>query len=311
MLRKYLILLGATAAAVFLIPRGYKAVFGIPAASCAVDSFTVTLTETDETLTLSPEDYVAGCLFAQIPLDYHIEALKAQAVAAHTYGLRLLRDGKSLTDSAENCQPFFTESKAMEYYGEDYGKYAEIVREAARFGASHVLLYDGQPIYSLYHSVSAGKTQSAKSVWNVDFPYLQPVESPWDKTYGNYLAENQFTTEMMRVKFLHYDRSITMPVDYSLWFGDAKTDDIGYVISMRAGNRTLSGGQLWQIMGLRSTAFEISYNGTVFTVTTKGFGHGVGLSQYGAEQKAQSGENAEEILTYYYTGVKLAECRKS
>lgn len=306
-MKNRIIILGVTIALVFTVPLGYKAVFGGLGKSFSVEAITVTLTEREEKVTLTPEEYVAGCLYAQIPLNYHIEALKAQAVCAYTYALRLIKDGQELTDSGESCQPYFTPEAAREYYGEDYEKYAEKVAEAASYGASHVILYDNQPIYSLYHSVSAGKTQSAQNVWGVDFPYLQPVESPWDESYGNFLTENQFTTEMMRVKFLHYDRSITMPVDYSLWFQNSQTDQSGYVISMQAGNQTLSGGDLWRIMGIRSTAFEISYNGMAFVVTTKGYGHGVGLSQYGADQKAQCGDTAEEILTYYFTGVTVAK----
>ena len=307
-MKKLLILIAVATAAVFLVPRGYKAVFGgLYGAGCGTDAITLTLTDTGETVTLSAEEYVRGCLYAQIPLDYHTEALKAQAAAAYTYAVRLIKDGQPITDSGESCQPFFTEEKAREYYGGDYDRYADKVAEAASYGASRLILYDNQPVYSLYHSVSAGKTQSARSVWNVDFPYLQAVESPWDGAYGNFLTENQFTTEMMRVKFLQYDRSITMPVDYSLWFTNSRTDESGYVISMQAGNRTLSGGELWRIMGLRSAAFEINYDGMVFTVTTKGYGHGVGLSQYGADQMARCGSTAEEILTYYYTGVKVAE----
>lgn len=273
------------------------------------------LTDTGEITEISMEDYVTGCLFAQIPVDYEEEALKAQAVCAYTYALRIIRNNKDnpagapenadISDSGALYQPYFTEEKAREYYGSDYDKYIEKVKNAAKFGVGHVITYENQPIYAVYHSVSTGDTNSALYVWGIDLPYLVSVPSPPDKEYHNYLCTNEMTTESVRAALLRYSRDIAMPIDYSEWFTENNTNEKGYVISVKVGDKTLSGGEVWRIFGLRSTAFSVSFNGNVFTFTTKGYGHGAGMSQYGANEMARSGKDWEEILRYYYTGVKI------
>lgn len=276
-------------------------------------SFLLRFEETGEVVEIAAVDYVIGCLFAQIPVSYHEEALRAQAVAAYTYALRTVRNnalyptaemkGVDLTDSKVTCQAYFTEAEARAYYGADYDAYYDKVRGAAEYGAGHWLSYGGEPIYSVYHSVSSGQTNGAYSVWGRNFPYLQSVPSAWDSSHVNFLCSNEMTVESMRVRLLEYSRSINMPIDYGLWFTEVNANEGGYVETVRIGDTTVSGGDAWRIFNLRSTAFEVTYDGSVFTFVTKGYGHGVGLSQYGANYMAESGYTAREILEYYYTDV--------
>lgn len=307
-MKKYLIMLTVVAIVVFGAPSGINAVLSVISPSPGgAESIELLLEESEETLTLTPQEYLVGCLFAQIAIGYEQAALEAQAVAAYTYALRLLKDGKTLSDSSSTCQPFFTEAHAREHYGEEYDVYLPKVQKAAEYGATHVITYENDYIYAVYHSVSSGRTNRAYYIWGVDFPYLQPVDSEWDKEYINFEAENEIATDSMRVMLLHYSRELTVPVDYSLWFSEANIDEYGYVLTMKMGGETLCGGDFWRIFNLRSTAFEISFNGTVFNVATKGVGHGAGLSQYGANKLAEQGKTAEEILEYYYTGVEIVE----
>ncbi len=270
------------------------------------ENFSVYITETKEILTLTAEEYLLGCLSAQIPLDYEQEALNAQASAAMTYALRLISDGVSapegadLSDDSKLFQPYFTNEKCLEIYGDSYSQYLPALKKAAEYGASHIITYKNEPIYALYHSVSAGKTRSAYGVWGRDFPYLQPVESKWDESYINFECRNEMTAEQARICLVKYKEGIETPADYGKWFSEFNANEDGYVISARIGENLLSGGDMWRIFGLRSTAFRVEYLNGIFTFITKGYGHGAGLSQYGANEMAKEGRTAKEILKYYY-----------
>ncbi len=272
-------------------------------------------TQTNEVVTLSARDYVKGCLLAQIPINYSPEALKAQAVCAYTYALRFISEnekadvkqveGADISDSPSLCQPYFSEAEARALYGTDYDLYIDNINAAADFGAAHILTYHGEPIYSVYHSVSAGVTCTADTVWGFSLPYLQPAASPWDKEYINFICKNEMTEEVVRQKLIAAYPDADVPVDFAKWFSETERDENGYVRSVRLGGLRLSGGDMWRIFGLRSTAFDISYSSGIFTFTTAGYGHGAGLSQYGAEALAKKGFAAEDILRYYFSGVKI------
>jgi len=284
------------------------------------ETISLLLTESGETIELSVEEYLVGALFAQIPVAYHEQALKAQAIAAHTYLLRLLLNRLELKESQENqgqhlitddpatCQPFFTLERAREHHGEAFDEHIAKVRRAARYAAGRVILHDGEPIYAVYHSISAGVTNTAYSVWGRDFPYLRSVESSWDREHPDFLSVNEMTAETIRLAMFDYNRAASMPIDYALWFTNPILNEFGYVISVAAGENLLSGGDMWRIFRLRSTAFEISFrDGGIFSITTRGFGHGAGLSQFGADVLARRGFSYYEILNHYYTGVSISQ----
>lgn len=276
----------------------------------APQNFCIYLTEEARTITLTAEEYLVGCLAAQIPLDYEQEALNAQAAAAMTYAVRLKEDLKSnpadipeeadLSDSSKVCQPYFTPEKCIEIYGESYEEYLPALKTAAEYGAKHLITYENQPIYAVYHSVSAGRTSSATGIWGREFDYLQPAESRWDKEYINYECRNEMTVEQARLRLVDYKSDIITPADYSKWFSEINANEDGYVISVKIGENLFTGGDIWRIFGLRSTAFKVEYTDGIFTFITKGYGHGAGLSQYGANEMAKRGSTAEEILYHYY-----------
>lgn len=304
-MKKYIIMGIILIGALLLLPRAFNAVFGKSFPGKSVEELTLTLVESGEEITLTAEEYVTGCLFAQIDVTYEMEALKAQAVAAYTYALRLMSDGNQLSDSTAFCQPCFTPEKAREYYGNSYEEYLPKVKEAAAYGASHALYYDNRPIYSVYHSVSAGVTARPEYIWGISLPYLTRVDCPADMNYLHFDTRNDITPEDMRIKLLAYDGTLDMPLDYSLWFTEINRDENGYVMSAQVGDKILSGGDLWRLLGLRSTCFDISWNGMAFTVIAKGYGHCAGMSQYTANVMAKNGCSAEEILEYFYVGAAL------
>ena len=304
-MKKYIVMAIILISAVLLLPRAFNSVFAGKFPADSVKEFDLTLVESGEEITLTAEEYLVGCLFAQIDVSYELEALKAQAVAAYTYALRLVSDGNQLSDSTSLCQPYFTTEKAMEYYGDSYSEYLPKIKEAAAYGAAHALYYDNKPIYSVYHSVSAGVTARPEYIWGINLPYLERVDCPKDKSYPHFQTRNEISLEDMRVKLLAYDGTLDMPLDYSLWFTEIIKDENGYVMSANVGDKVLSGGDLWRLLGLRSTCFDISWSGMAFTVTAQGYGHGAGMSQYTANALAKEGVKAEEILGYFYGGADL------
>ena len=305
-MKKYLAMVLILGALALCVPKLFGLVFGGSFPGKGKEEFTLTLLDSGSVITVSAEEYLTGCLFAQIDVSYEEEALKAQASASYTYALRLCAEGRELNDSSSLCQPYFTPAKAKEYYGDSYEEYLPKVKEAARYGAAHGIYYENKPIYSVYCSVSAGATAHPDYIWDKSFSYLPRVECPWDREYKYFRTENEITADDVRERLLRYDPNMEMPLDYSLWFSDTVRDEYGYVISAKVGGKTLSGGDLWRILKIRSTAFEISWNKMSFTVTTYGYGHGAGLSQYSANEMAKEGKTAKEILEYFYPGCNIA-----
>ncbi len=296
------------AAATFLMPLFLTKAYTAETAEIS-ETVNVYIEETQEIRTLTWEEYLTGCLAAQIPLDYEQEALNAQAAAAMTYGQRLIADlsgsdkipvGADLSDSSSLCQPYYTPEKCSEIYGGSYNDYLPALESAAAYGVNHIITYENMPIYAVYHSVSAGMTNTAESVWGRSFDYLKSVDSSFDRSYINYACRNEMTAEQARVCLVNYKEGIETPADYSRWFSEFNADENGYVISVKIGDNIFSGGDIWRIFGLRSTAFTVEYENGIFTFVTRGYGHGAGLSQFGANEMAKQGKTAEEILRHYY-----------
>jgi len=314
-MRDYIIIAVIFAALLFATPAVFAVIYDetktTSPAEAPIDfdfpeKISLLLTDSDEVTELSIEEYLIGCLFAQIPVTYHEQALKAQAIAAHTYLLRLILDGVEISDDPTVFQPYFSEEKSREHYGDEYEKHLKKIKAAAQYGAQRVIVFNGEPIYAVYHSISAGVTNTAQSVWGRDLAYLKSVESSWDREHPDFLCINEITAETIRMTVFYHNRTASMPVDYSLWFTETAKNDFGYVISIKLGESLFSGGDMWRLFNLRSTSFDITHkNGEIFVIESRGFGHGAGLSQYGADVLGRRGFSYEEIIKHYYTGVSL------
>ncbi len=268
-------------------------------------------TESGDIAEITAEEYIEGCLAAQIPINYSTEALRAQACASATFALRLMAELKDsgklpenadISDDRRICQPYLDGNERLGVYGEEYEKYERDLKNAARYGVTHTITYDGEPVYAVYHSVSAGGTCPSEYIWGQAFPYLRRADSREDIESPNFECTNEIKAETIRSALAHYDGSLDIPVDPARWFTDMNSDENGYVISVNIGKNTFSGGDLWRILGLRSPSFTVKYADGIFTFTTRGSGHGAGLSQYGAESMARAGHTAEEIILHYYGG---------
>ena len=265
--------------------------------------------ETVREMTLG--EYLVGVVRAEMPAPFPREALKAQAVAARTYTLYKINTGGSHGDTADICtdstccQAYIAEERARANWGDEADAYEKKVEEAVTGTDGQVMLYGGQPILAVFHSSSAGQTKSAGTVWTEDLPYLRSVASPEGEEVPNYYSRVEFSTAEFREKFLAACPEADLSGDESRWVGEVKRTEGSNVESITIGGVAVRGSRVRTIFGLRSASFDLEIGGgkAVFYVT--GYGHGVGMSQYGANAMAKEGKTWREILLHYYTGVTI------
>ncbi len=266
----------------------------------------VRLTETQETITLSLEDYIFGVVAAEMPALYETEALKAQAVAAYTYFLvQKPENGDKdydITDNFAIDQAFITKEKAREKWGDGADEYENRILSAVRSVLYKKVTYNGSAASTVYHAISYGVTEPASEVWGGDYPYLVSVDSSWDKLSDKYLVDTVFTAEEIKTAL----SSLAEISDTSVnCIGNITRTAAGGVKTIEVAGKSLTGSQLRSALGLRSANFEVSFSEGRYTFTTYGYGHSIGMSQYGAHYMAMQGKNYEEILLHYYSGCKI------
>lgn len=257
----------------------------------------------DQTVVNMPlEDYVFSVVLREMPADFELEALKAQAVVARTYTLRHISKPKH--NNAQVC----TESSCCQGYW-DPAEYLlnggtednlNKVRNAVEETSGEILIYDGKPIDATYFSCSGGMTEDAAAVWGDDVPYLKATASPGEERASYYVE-----TVRMGVTDLTDKLGITLQKKSQFTIGNIHYTPGGGVATVDICGQNYTGIQLRKKLGLRSTAFVISVVGDRITITTKGFGHRVGMSQYGADAMAIGGADYVDILLHYYFGVEL------
>lgn len=249
------------------------------------------------------DSYLVGVVLAEMPASFEAEALKAQAVVARTYARKAyVYGGKhgdhSICTRSVCCQAY----KSEEDYLADGGKQESVdkVRAAVAATSGYVLTYEGVLIEATYFSCSGGSTEDAAAVWGTDFPYLQAVSSPGEEDAAYYTDTVTFTGEQFR-KLVE----TALSGSPETWFGDVTYTAGGSVATMVIGEETYTGTQLRSLLGLRSAAFTVEADKQSVTITTRGFGHRVGMSQYGADAMAVQGSSYAEILAHYYKGTVL------
>ena len=249
------------------------------------------------------DEYLVGVVLAEMPADFDSEALRAQAVVARTYTRKRMEkskhDGAAVCMDPGCCQGW----RSTEDYLAEGGRQASVdkVRRAVADTDGAVLCYDGKLIDATYFSCSGGSTEDAVAVWGQDVPYLQAVESPGEEEAPRYSDSVTFTAAELADRLGIENRG-----DPAEWFTEFAYTDGGGVESLSVRGRRFTGTQLRSKLGLRSTAFDLEVSGKTITITTRGFGHRVGMSQYGAQALAESGAGFEDILSHYYTGAELA-----
>ena len=247
-------------------------------------------------INLELEEYVLGVVGAEMPASFNIEALKAQTILARTYALKSIKNGKKLTDTV-STQAYKDNSELQKLWKNDYTKYYEKIKKAVNETKGKVILYNNEYIDAVYHSTSNGKTENSKNVWKNSLPYLVSVDSSWDKNVKSYKKETIFEiNEFCNILKLDVEEPITYEIIHN---------ETGRVRQITINNKTFSGTEFRNLLKLRSADFEMEINDEKVKVTTYGYGHGVGMSQYGANEMAKQGYSYIQILKHYYTGVVI------
>lgn len=258
---------------------------------------------------LDMKTYLTGVLLAEMPVDFSEEALKAQAVVSRTYALRRNALGNKHPQGAV-C----TESSCCQAYRaiEDFlskGGTEEMLKKiskAVEFTDNQVLTYNGALIEATYFSCSGGRTEDAVAVWGTEIPYLQAVDSPGEESATHFVDTVEFNAAEFASLLGIYSQGPA-----SNWLGAVTYTDGGGVETMVIGGKTLAGTEIRQKLGLRSTVFSMYATEDKIHISTRGFGHRVGMSQYGAEAMAVRGSDYQEILSHYYPGTQLTACTRN
>ena len=274
------------------------------------DMHTVTvLTEQGET-SLGMTEYLLGVVAAEMPASFEREALKAQAVAARSYALHCMNRGKhnggKLCTSSGCCQAYLSDSQMRLRWGTGYEKYRRKILDAVKATEGEYLDYRGAPAEAVFHSSSAPVTESSENIWSY-VPYLVSVPSPERaENVPDYISYVRLSPEELKNAVLSAHPEAVFPEDMTRWIGELRRDSSGRVESLALGGAQLSGRELRNMFLLRSTAFVPEYENGDFLFTVVGFGHGVGMSQYGANVMAQNGADYASILAHYYPGTTLS-----
>lgn len=269
----------------------------------------VTVLHEGEVLDMDALSYLTGVVAAEMPASFPAEALKAQAVAARTYtayctAAKRHSEAQICTYSG-CCQAWMSEAQQKERWGADYEKYSAVVRRAVEDTANERLVYQGQPVFAAFHSSSMGATENSGQIWN-HTPYLVSVSSP--ETPEN-LPQLISHVTVAALDFRDTLLSVCPQADLSgppeSWVGESLRCESGRVDTVMIGAQPVEATKLRQLFSLRSTNFLLDYDGTNFVFTVAGFGHGVGMSQYGAKLMAENGAAYTLILAHYYPGTSL------
>lgn len=247
----------------------------------------------------SIDEYIVSVVAAEMPALFETEALKAQAVAARTYAIYHNFE----IDSYENIgQAYISEEQRKTLWGDKFTEYEAKVRKAVFDTAGEILVYDGKEINAVFHSMSAGMTESGKNAWSVDLAYLQTVDSPLEEGLSGFVSEKTVTLPVFldicaneRTDFIFEPSKITV----------RERSNAGYVLIAEIGNQSFTGAELRRMFNLKSSCFDISYGEGELVFTVKGYGHGAGMSQNGANEMAKNGALYTDILLHYYTGVEV------
>lgn len=271
-------------------------------------------TARNEVEELNIDEYLYGVVSAEMPAQYDIEALKAQAIVARTYLIYNIENNSNkhenadICDSSNCCQAWITKEKRFENWKEDerQSNWDKIV-SAVNQTKGKIITYNGKTINAFFHSNSGGTTESSVNIWGgISYPYLQSVQTAGEDGYEQYSSTVTFTKDELinKLKEKYPNISIDFSQDDSIKI--LEYTDSGRVRTVKFGNVEIAGTQARTILGLKSTNFEINKDEEKITFSVTGYGHGVGMSQTGADSMAKQGSNYEEIIKHFYTGVEIS-----
>lgn len=257
-------------------------------------------TSCNKIISVSDKDFCIGALAYEMPVSFSKEALKAQCIACYTHFCKLREE------SAENYD-FKADLSKNEFYMKDIpDESRKIYSQAVNEVFGKVLTdSEGNLIKIAYHAVSSGQTESAKDIFGFESEFLQPVSSAGDVNVSGYLSSKEISAD--RFRQVMTEKGVSFSGEPSQWIGETERTNSGTVLKIQVGNKTFSGAEIREIFGLRSADFDIMYSNNKFILTVYGYGHGVGMSQYGADSMAQQGAGYEEIIHHYYGNCRIQE----
>ncbi len=259
--------------------------------------------ESGEVEEIPLEKYVASVVASEMPAEFEMEALKAQAIAARTYIVNHLlhqeEEEKVVISDTTEHQVYKNDAELKETLGSDYHWKMEKVNEAVEATKNEIITYDQQPITPTFFSMSNGYTEDAKNYWGNELPYLKSVESHWEEKHPDFTEQIVFTLDEISSKL-----GVSLQAGVSIPIKIVRTES-NRVSELTIQDKTFSGREVRDMLGLRSNDFSIKQKNEHLIFTTKGYGHGVGMSQYGANGMAEEGKDYEDILTYYYQDVEI------
>ncbi|HZG70652.1 MAG TPA: stage II sporulation protein D [Chondromyces sp.] len=256
--------------------------------------------------TLPLEDYVAGVVAAEMPADFEKEALKAQALAARTYIVKMINGGDTgkvegqadVTDTVQH-QVYKSKQELKQLWGKDFEWKSKKIDEAVKETAGQILTYNGEPITASFFSTSNGYTENSEDYWDEPVPYLRSVESPWDRQSPKFESK-------MSLSLKEFESKLGVKIKGGSEAGVITERTTGKRIGkVKIGGKEFTGREVREKLGLHSADFSWMVKGNEIVIAMKGYGHGVGMSQYGANGMAKSGKNYQDIVYHYYQNVKI------
>ena len=245
------------------------------------------------------ENYIIGVVGAEMPASFDEEALKAQAVASRTYAMYKIKHSNKDYDVVTNVsnQAYQSIDELKNKWGKDFDYYFNRIKSAVNSTKDEVITYNDEIIIAYYFAMSNGYTEDAAIVFNEERPYLKSTQSKWeDDSLKNFVYKNEFS---------HSEFCELLNITGSINISDVNRSNTNRIISLKINNQEFSGTDVREKLKLRSTDMDFEVQDDKVIVTTRGYGHGVGLSQYGANQMAKRGYNYKQILKYYYNGINL------
>ena len=273
------------------------------------DTVSVFMSADEKTETLDMRDYIIGTVAAEMPASYEVEALKAQALAAVTYTeyLRLqnngeMPDGAVISDDSSTHQGYMTKEQMQEKWGEAFDTYYNRIADAVDAVINEVIIYENRPVMAAYHAISTGRTESAENMWGSAVDYLVSVESEGDKYSSRFLSE--VTISVSELKELLKNNGYKCENDE---IKINSTTEAGTVSSVTVCGNEMTGMELRNLLSMRSPSFTVTKDDDTYIFSVKGYGHGVGMSQYGADWYAEQGYSYREIISHYYPGTEITD----
>ena len=270
------------------------------------ETVSVFVVSSNKTVDIKVFDYLVGAVASEMPASYHTEALKAQAVACYSYMTWLKQNADNaeydISSDPSTHQGYLTIDEMKEKWGNKYDSYKEKIEEAVSAVYGECITYKGEPILALFHGISPGTTQNSKDVWNDTLPYLKSKSAPGDSLSPDF--DSSLTVSCKKIREIF---AVNADIKDSELIDIFSLSDSSYIKKIRLGNTTVSAGDIASKLKLRSPYFTAEYKEGNYIFKTKGYGHGLGMSQYSADYMARQGSTYKEILLHFYDSTEISK----